>query len=85
MDALTEEQAQTIIMNALAACHPETISKTDLENIIGWAQNVIIDYGTLTNVLKGNILVVWKDEETQFRLSPKGKKLAKDIRNETNN
>ena len=81
MDALTEEQAQTIIMNALAARHPETVSKTDLENIIGWAQNVIIDYGTLTNVLKGNILVKWENDEPRFRLSPKGKELAKEMKN----
>ncbi len=76
---MKDEEAESILMAVFAVHYPDHVSETELKNVIKWAEGVEIEYGILQNILKGNMLVKWKDDEPVFSLSPKGKILAKEI------
>lgn len=77
---MTELEARSLFLAVLAARHPDSVSETELKNIVDWAVKVEIEYGVFQNILRGNVLVKWgENDEPTFFLSPKGKILAKEI------
>lgn len=80
---ITEDECQTIIMNVMAAHHPEPVPEVEIKLIVEWANKVAVDYAMLESIMKGNVLVKWGEDEPTFSLSPKGRKIAENLdRNE---
>ena len=69
---ITDDQAQSMIMAALAAAHPDPVEEADLKALTNWADDAITDHTLLKMVWDGLMLWTWNGKEPVFKLSKKG-------------
>jgi hypothetical protein len=74
---LSQEQVEQIVL-ALAA-HRETFTEAEAAKLVEWAENVMMDYGMLQNVLDGNLTWGWEGDGPEFSLSGLGQEAAEKI------
>lgn len=70
---LTEEEIQTLILSLGSSRKESEFTEDEILLVIRWAEEVVIGYGILQNVLHGTVKVDVVNGECMFDVTEKGK------------
>ena len=69
---LDDNEVRILAMMFAAARGDRAFTEAEFEEVLEWANGVLIEYGTLQNVLAGHLTVELKDGEPVFSMAKKG-------------